>query len=63
LRGTQPDGNQSVRVQLEAAPFDILLAWLATLDRQYGLGVDSITIDRGNAPGLVNASVSFAQPH
>jgi general secretion pathway protein M len=63
LRGTQPDGNQSVRVQLEGAAFDVLIAWLADLDQHYGLAVDSITIDRGTRPGVVNASVSFTQPH
>ena len=42
LRGTQPSGN-GVRVQLEAAPFDTLVTWLATLDERYGLAIDSIT--------------------
>ncbi len=39
LRGTQPSGN-GVRVQLEAAPFDTLVAWLATLELRYGLGIE-----------------------
>ncbi len=42
LRGTQPSGN-GVRVQLEAAPFDTLVTWLATLDQRYGLAIESIT--------------------
>ena len=59
LKGTQPSGN-GVRVQLEAAPFDTLVTWLATLDQRYGLAVDSITVDRGARPGVVNANVTFA---
>jgi general secretion pathway protein M len=61
LRGTQPNGG-GVRVQLEAAPFDTLVAWLATLDERYGLSIESITLDRAARPGAVNASVTFAQP-
>ncbi|HEY5264680.1 MAG TPA: type II secretion system protein M [Steroidobacteraceae bacterium] len=61
LRGTQPEGT-GVRVQLEAAPFDAMLSWVATLDARYGLAVESITVDRAARPGVVNASISFAQP-
>jgi general secretion pathway protein M len=61
LRGTQPNGT-GVRVQLEAAPFDTLVAWLATLDERYGLAIDSITVDRTAQPGMVNASITFSQP-
>jgi general secretion pathway protein M len=61
LRGTQPSGT-GVRVQLEAAPFDTLVTWLATLDERYGLAIESITVDRAARPGLVNASITFAKP-
>jgi general secretion pathway protein M len=61
LRGTQPNTTGGVRVQLEGAPFDTLVTWLATLDR-YGLSTESITVDRTPSPGLVNASISFSQP-
>ncbi len=61
LRGTQPNGT-GVRVQLEAAPFDTLVIWLATLDERYGLAIESITVDRAARPGVVNASITFAQP-
>ncbi len=59
LRGTQPSGT-GVRVQLEAAPFDTLVRWLATLEQRYGLSIEAITVDRTATPGLVNASVTFA---
>ena len=61
LRGTQPNGT-GVRVQLEAAPFDTLVTWLATLDERYGLAIESITVDRTAQPGTVNASITFSQP-
>jgi general secretion pathway protein M len=59
LKGSQPSPN-GVRVQLEAASFDTMVSWLATLDQRYGLAIDSITVDRGARPGAVNANVSFA---
>ncbi|HWX80877.1 MAG TPA: type II secretion system protein M [Steroidobacteraceae bacterium] len=61
LRGTQPN-TTGVRVQLEAAPFDVMIVWLDTLDTRYGYALESITVDRGTAPGMVNASVSFTKP-
>ena len=61
LRGTQPEGT-GVRVQLEGAPFDTLVTWLAALDERYGLAIDSITVDRTARPGIVNANVSLAPP-
>jgi general secretion pathway protein M len=61
LRGTQPNGT-GVRVQLEAAPFDTMINWLATLDERYGLAIESITVDRAARPGVVNASITFTQP-
>ncbi len=60
LRGTQPSGA-GVRVQLEAAPFDTLVTWLATLEQRYGLAIESVTVDRTAAPGLVNANVTVTQ--
>lgn len=61
FRGTQPSGTNGVRVQLEAAPFDTMIAWLATLEQRYGLSIDSVTVERAAKPGLVNASVTFSQ--
>jgi len=60
LRGTQPNGT-GVRVQLEAAPFDTLVTWLATLDERYGFAIETITVDRAARPGVVNASITFTQ--
>ena len=61
LRGTQPNAT-GVRVQLEAASFDTMITWLDTLDTRYGYALESITVDRGAAPGMVNASVTFTKP-
>ncbi len=57
LTGTQPSGTGGVRVRLEGAAFDTVVAWLANLEQQYGLHIESATIDRGAQSGIVNASV------
>jgi general secretion pathway protein M len=57
LTGTQPSGTGGVRVRLEGAVFDTVVAWLANLEQQYGLRIESATIDRGAQSGVVNASV------
>jgi len=62
FRGSQPSGTTGVRVQLEAAPFDTLIQWLAMLEQHHGLSIESITIDRTAKQGLVNASVTLNQP-
>jgi general secretion pathway protein M len=57
LAGSEPSGASGLRVRLEKAPFDTLVAWLARLSQQNGIRVDSATIDSAGKPGTVNAAV------
>ena len=61
LRDQSPNGAHSLRLRLESAPFDSLVAWLALLQQQHGVGVETANVDVGSAPGLVNASVTVGQ--
>jgi general secretion pathway protein M len=61
LRDQSPDGNRGLRLRLETASFDVLVAWLAALQTRYGVSVDAATID-GGAPGIVNASLTLTRP-
>jgi general secretion pathway protein M len=60
LRDQSPDGNAGLRLRIEAASFDLLMTWLASLQQRYGVTIDSATIDAA-APGLVNATLSLKQ--
>jgi general secretion pathway protein M len=60
LRDQSPDGNAGLRLRIEAASFDTLMTWLASLQQRYGVTIDSATIDAA-APGLVNATLSLKQ--
>ncbi len=62
LAGSQPSGTGSLSVQLEKAPFDTLVAWLARLSQQNGVQIESATIDSAGPPGTVNASLVLKSP-
>ena len=62
LAGSQPSGRGGLSVQLEKAPFDALVGWLARLSQQNGVQIESATIDSAGAPGTVNASLVLKSP-
>lgn len=62
LTGSQPSGRGGLSVQLEKAPFDALVGWLARLSQQNGVQIESATIDSAGEPGLVNASLVLQSP-
>lgn len=61
LRGTEPSGINGVRVRFEGASFDALAVWLLRVQREYGLSVQSATLERTDAPGRVNAQLTFVR--
>lgn len=60
IRDQTPAGQNGLQLRLEGAPFDLLMAWLANLQQQYGVRVDGAIIGAANAPGLVNANLTLA---
>jgi len=60
IRDQSPAGEHSLRLRLEAASFDALVAWLASLQQQHGVRVDAATISAIGAPGLVNANLTLS---
>ncbi len=61
IKRLQPDGSDSVRVQLEGAPFDALVRWLGALQADYAIHVDAVSVDRAEAPGTVNAQITLSR--
>jgi len=57
LKRNQPDGNNTVRLRFENAPFDDLVTWLAEIKTGYGLETTSASIDLAGPPGRVNCSI------
>ncbi len=59
LTGQTPSGNSGIRVRLELAPFDTVVEWLGTLQQQHGIDIETATIDRAGAAGMVNATLTL----
>lgn len=57
LSRLEPAADGSVKLWLNDAPLDGVLAWLAELDAQ-GVAVQSLSLGPGAGPGLVNARVT-----
>lgn len=55
----QPEGDTTVRIWLEDAPFDGLVRWLNDLQTRYGVRVNDADIERESGPGLVNARLTL----
>lgn len=59
LRRIEPDGERRVRLWLQQAPFDPLVAWLQSLTSDYGIQVFAANIDQGDSTGLVIADITL----
>jgi type II secretory pathway component PulM len=57
LSSSQPTGDGGLRVRLEHAAFDAVVAWLARLSQQQGVRVESAEIESAGEKGFVNASL------
>jgi len=63
MKRVQPDGTSKARVWLENAKFDVVVGWLEELERRYGVGIETITFEKQDEDGLVDARISFfAEP-
>ena len=61
LKRNQPDGNGALRLRLEDAPFDNLVSWLAELETQHGVRVNTASFDRAGGTGRVNCSLRLTR--
>jgi len=59
LKRVEPDGENGVKVWFEEAVFDDLALWLRLLVDEYGLQVASFSADSRDAPGIVDARITF----
>ena len=59
LKRIEPDGADAVRVRLEGVSFDKVILWLDGLAREAGVIASSVTVERTEAPGLVNVRLSL----
>jgi len=56
LVSSDPSGEGGLRVRMEQARFDVMVAWLARLREQHGVQVVSATVEGAGEAGIVDAS-------
>ena len=59
LKRVEPEGGDSVRVWLDGAPFDVLVKWLGTLSTIHGVNAETVTMERSDEAGRVNARLTL----
>ena len=59
LKRVQPDGEERVRVWMEAANFDEVIKWLVLLDSRYGVDIESSVFEVKQESGRVDARLVF----
>lgn len=59
VKRVQPDGSDKARVWLDEAKFDVVIRWLEELQRRHGVSIETITFEKQDEAGLVNARISF----
>lgn len=62
LKRVEPLDNRRVRVEFAGAGFDALAAWLQGLQRDFGIQVEDLSVNRVDGVGLVNAHVTLQEP-
>ncbi len=62
LAGVEPAGSGAVRVRFQQASFDAIVLWLARVQQERGVVVDTASVDGTETEGLVNASVVLRGP-
>lgn len=58
----EPDGNNAVRLSLDAVNFNALLSWLTDLRRQSGVRAETATITAQPDAGVVNVRLLLRSP-
>ncbi len=62
LAGVEPAGPGAVRVRFQQASFDALVLWLARVQQERGVIIDTASVDGTDTAGLVNASLVLRGP-
>lgn len=57
LKQITPQGSDKLHARLDVVEFDKLLSWLGALEREHRITLISLSVDRTETPGRVNARV------
>lgn len=62
IKRLEPLDGKRVRIQYSAADFDVLVAWLVGLKRNYGIQANDLSLQRGAGAGQVDARLTLMEP-
>ena len=62
IQRLEPLDDKRIRLEYKAADFDVLMGWLADLNRRYGIRADDVSVDRASGNGQVNARLTLGEP-
>ncbi|MBI1195622.1 MAG: hypothetical protein GC138_07240 [Gammaproteobacteria bacterium] len=62
IKRVEPAGKGKVRIRMESVAFDDMITWLEGLTGPSAIAIESIAIDRGDIPGLVDAHLTLTDP-
>jgi general secretion pathway protein M len=59
LKRLEPSGDHKIRIWLEKSSFNDTILWLQNLNKNYGIHVSQIAIERNDTPGLVDITLTL----
>ena len=63
MRRYQPSANGGAQVRFENVAFNNLIGWIHEIETQHRVLIKDLSITKGSAIGLVNASIRLSQPN
>lgn len=62
IKRVEPEGSQAVRLVIDGVAFNGLVEWLANLQKQGGIRIESADLEPLPTPGLINARLRLRAP-
>jgi general secretion pathway protein M len=62
IKRVDPEGTSSVRLAIDGAPFNSVVEWLANLQKQGGVRIETASLEPQPTSGIVNARLLLRAP-
>jgi general secretion pathway protein M len=62
VKRVDPEGTNSVRLAIDGAPFNSVVEWLANLQKQGGVRIETASLEPQPTSGIVNARLLLRAP-
>ncbi len=62
IKRIDPQGSTSVQISIDGAPFNNVVEWLANLQKQGGVRIETASLEPQAASGVVNARLLLRAP-